>query len=284
MAPSGAAPPLMPLASVMMSGTTSQCSQREPAPGAAEAGQDLVEDEQDAVAIADLADRREVAGRRHEDAVGAGHGLEDHGGDRLRPLVLQDLLQVRTAGGDGAVVGVPGGRVEGVSAVPVVDMPGGAAVRVRVEHAHDARDRRLGRPAPRVAGERRGARGGAVVAAVPGDDLLAPGHPARQLDGVLVGVGAAGREQRHAEVARRHLGEQPGELGPRLAGEGRRQAVQRLRLAPQRLDQPRVPVAEVEVHHLRGEVQVAAAVGVPEPAPLAAGDAQRSAPPWALQE
>ena len=164
---------------------------------------------------------------------------------------------MRTAGGDRTVLGVPGARVEGVSAVPVVDMPGGAAVRVRVEHAHHARDRRLGGPAPRVAGERRGARRGAVVAAVAGDDLLAPGHPAGQLDGVLVGVGAARGEQRHAEVARRHLGKQPGELRPRLAGEGRRQAVQLPRLAPQRLDQPRVPVAEVQVHHLRGEVQIA---------------------------
>ena len=222
------------------------------------------------MAVADLADRGEVAGRRHEDAVGAGHGLEDDGGDRLRTFVPQDLLQVRAAGGDRAV------RARLMRA-------GGAAVRVRVEHAHDAGDRRLGRPAPRVAGERRGARRGAVIAAVAGDDLLAPGHPARQLDGVLVGVGAAGGEQRHAEVARRHLGEQPGELRPRLAGEGRRQAVQRLRLAPHRLDQPRVPVAEVQVHHLRGEVpecrcRSVRRRGVPEPPPraaLAAGDAQR---------
>ena len=64
----------------------------------------------------------------------------------------------------------------------------------------------------------------------------------------------------------------------RLAGERRRQAVQRLRLAPQRFDQPRVPVAEVQVHHLRGEVQVPLAVGVPEAAALAAGDAQRLDP------
>ncbi len=189
-------------------------------------------------------------------------------------LVLQDLLQVRAAGDDGAVVGVPGGGVEAVGAVPVVHVPGGAAVRIRVEHAHHAGHRRLGGPAPRVAGERRGACRGAVIAAVAGDDLLPPGDPARQLDGVLVGVGAARGEQRHAEVARRHLGEQPGELRPRLAGEGRRQAVQRLRLAPHRLDQPRVPVAEVQVHHLGGEVQVAASVGVPEPAALPAADAQ----------
>ena len=38
----------------------------EPAPGAPEAGEDLVEDEQDAVAVADLPDRGEVARRRDE--------------------------------------------------------------------------------------------------------------------------------------------------------------------------------------------------------------------------
>ena len=112
MAPRGTAPPLMPFASVMMSGTTSQRSHANQRPARSKPGEDLVEDEQDAVAVADLADRREIAGRRHEDAVGAGHGLEDDGGDRLRPFVLQELLEVRTAGGDGTGIGVPGGRVE----------------------------------------------------------------------------------------------------------------------------------------------------------------------------
>ena len=112
MAPSGTAPPLMPLASVMMSGTTSQCSQANQRPVRPKPGHHLVEDEQDAVPVADLADGGEVARRRHEHAVGAGDGLEDHRGDGLRALVLQDLLQVRTAGGDGAVAGVTGGRVD----------------------------------------------------------------------------------------------------------------------------------------------------------------------------
>ena len=86
--------------------------------------------------------------------------------------------------------------------------------------ADDAGDGWFGRPAPRGAGERRSPRRRAVIAAVAGHDLLAPGDPARQLHGVLVGVGAAGREQAQAKVARRHLREQPGQLGPRLAGEG----------------------------------------------------------------
>ena len=247
----------------------------EPPSGAPEPGHHLVEDEQDAVPVADLTDGGEVARRRDEHAVGAGHRLQDHRGDGLGPLVLQDLLEVRAAGGDAAGVGVAGGGVERVCAVPVVQVTRGAAVRIRVEHAHDPGHGGLRRPAPRVAGEGRGACRRPVVAPVPGDDLLAPGHPARQLHGVLVGVGAARGEQRQGEVARRHLGEQPGELGPRLAGERRRQAAQRARLAPHRLDQARMLVPEVEVDDLGGEVEVPATAVVPEPASLAAGHAQR---------
>ena len=71
----------------------------------------------------------------------------------LRPLVHEDLLEVRAAGADRARVG----------------MAGRAAVRVRVEHAHDAGDARLGEPAPRVAGQRDRAGGRAVVGAVARD-------------------------------------------------------------------------------------------------------------------
>ena len=41
---------------------------------------------------------------------------------------------------------------------------------------------------------------------------VTPGRPARELDGVLVRLGAAVREERPAEVARRDLREQPREL------------------------------------------------------------------------
>ena len=44
---------------------------REPPPGAAEAGHHLVEDQQDPVAVADLADRLEVAVGRRDDPVRA---------------------------------------------------------------------------------------------------------------------------------------------------------------------------------------------------------------------
>ena len=53
-------------------------------------------------------------------------------------LVLEDLLEMRCAGADGARIG----------------MADRAAIRVRVEHADDARDAGLDGPAARIAGER----------------------------------------------------------------------------------------------------------------------------------
>ena len=150
--------------------------------------------------VADLADRLQVAVGRDDDPVRADDRLEDHGGDGVRALVLEDLLEVRPAGADRARVG----------------MAGGAAVGVRVEHAHDAGDAGLGGPAPRVAGQRDRAAGRAVVGAVARDDLVPARVPAGELDRVLVRLGAAVREERHRQVAGRDLGEQPREPRARL--------------------------------------------------------------------
>ena len=84
---------------------------------AAEAGDDLVEDEQDAVLVADLAQALEIALRRRQNAGGAGHGLDDHGGDGGGVVERDDALQLvgemrapfRLAAGEGllgAVIGV----------------------------------------------------------------------------------------------------------------------------------------------------------------------------------
>src|SRR5207247_2649428 len=114
---------------------------REPASRAAEAGHDLVEDEQDSVAVADLADGLKVAVRRRDDSVRTGDRLEEHRRDRLRAFVLEDLLEMRRARADWTGI----------------RMPGRAAIRVRVEHADDAGHPRLVRPATGIAGERDGA-------------------------------------------------------------------------------------------------------------------------------
>ena len=73
----------------MRSGVDVEVLEREPAAGAAEAGHDLVEDEDDAVLVAQRADALEVAGRRDEDAGGAGHGLEQDRRDRRGALELR---------------------------------------------------------------------------------------------------------------------------------------------------------------------------------------------------
>src|SRR4029077_14798131 len=99
---------------------------------------------------ADLADRLEVAVRRNDDSVRTDDRLEDDGGDVLRPLVLQYLFQMRPARADRARIRVARR----------------AAVRVRVEHSHDARNPGLGGPATRIAGERDRPCGRAVVGAV----------------------------------------------------------------------------------------------------------------------
>ena len=152
----------------------------KPLPGAPEPRHHLVEDQQDAVPVADLAHALEVAVRRDDDAVRAGDGLEDDRRNGVGALVLENLLEVRCAGAHRARVGVPGG----------------AAVGVRVERAHDAGHARFDGPATGVAGQRDGPVGGAVVGAVPRDDLVAPGDHAGELDRILVGLGAAVREER----------------------------------------------------------------------------------------
>ena len=206
----------------------------EPPAGTTEARHDLVEDQEDPVPVADLADRLQVARRRRDDPVRAGHGLEDHRGDRVGALVLEDLLEVRRAGADRARIRVAGGT----------------AVGVRVEHPHDAAHPRLVRPASRVAGEDDRAVGRAVVRAVACDDLVPPGRETRELDRVLVRLRARVREERHAEVARRDLLEQATEARARLRGHRRPDRAEAVRLLLDRRDDLRVLVADVDVDEL----------------------------------
>ncbi len=206
----------------------------EPLAGAPEAGHHLVADQQDPVLVAGLADRLEVAVGRDDDPVRADDRLEDHRGDRLWSLVLEDLLEMRPAAADRA-------RIR---------MAGGAAVGVGVEHSHDAGDARLGVPAAWVAGEgdRTGRR--AVVAAIARDHLVASGHPARDLDRVLVRLGAAVREERHLQVAGRDLGEHSRQGRARLGGHRRPDRAELLGLLLDRRDHLRVPVADRDVDEL----------------------------------
>ena len=105
-----AEPDVMPLATVMMSGVTPQCShanQRPVRPNPVITSSRI----RRMPCRSHTSRTSEVAVRRHEHAVRAGDRLHDDGGHRLRPLVRQDLLEVRASAAMG-IVGVAGGRVE----------------------------------------------------------------------------------------------------------------------------------------------------------------------------
>ena len=173
-----------PLAIVIMSGTTPQWLTANHSAGAAEPAHHLVGNHEDAVLVAQCADALHVAVRRNEDPVGAGDRFENERRDRLRPLELDDFLEIAQ---------------RFLGRIP----PAFDAV-IRVEHVHEARQRRLA-PAPRLAG--RGDRRGraAVIRAIAGQDLLPAGERARDLEGVFVGLGAAVREEEDVDIARRDL-------------------------------------------------------------------------------
>ena len=86
---------------VKRSGTTPKRCEAEGLAQAAESGDHLVEDEEDAVPRADLAQALEIAFRRHQHAGRARHRLDDHRRDgrrvvqRAEPLQLVRKLQTR---------------------------------------------------------------------------------------------------------------------------------------------------------------------------------------------
>ena len=228
---------------------------REPAPGAAEPRHDLVAHHQDPVAVAQRPHALEVSVGRDQDAVGAGDGLEQEGGDRRRTLELDRLVEVGQR------------RLDRV--------PAALDAVVRVQDVNDAAaTRSLVGPAPRIArGLHRGA-GRAMVGAVAGQDLRPPRDRARDLDRVLVRLRPAEGEEHLVDVAReerRQPGPQP---RPGLVGHEGADVRQRLRLALDRFDDPPVAVACIDGHQLAVEVEEPSAVRGVEVDPLGARDGQ----------
>ena len=103
-APIGTQPLVNPLASVIMSGVTPNSWAANGCAGAAEAGDHLVENEQDPVPVADLAQALEITARRNQHAGRTGDRLDDHRGDargivqRHQPLELIGELARRARG------------------------------------------------------------------------------------------------------------------------------------------------------------------------------------------
>lgn len=166
----------------------------EPEAGAAEAGHDLVGDHQDAVLLGDLAHALEVVLGRNDDACGARHGFEQHGGDGVRALELDHVLEVsqRTLallflGGCGEL----------------------GAIQVRGEEVHVAARVVVGLTAP-VTGGADGRTGVAVVAAVGRQNLVAASEQAGGAHRVFIGVGASVGEEHLVEAFRSAAGHQGG--------------------------------------------------------------------------
>ena len=141
----------------------------------------------------------EVAGRREQDAGGAGNGFKQHGGHGLGPLGFNRAAQV--------LQGALGFLLRCLC-------PELRAVQVGPENVDVAAGVFVGDPAPVAGGSNRGA-GVAVIGAVPGNHLvpagMQPGHP----DGVLVGVRAAVGEEDLVHAGR-GVGEDRSAARPRV--------------------------------------------------------------------
>src|SRR3990172_9560908 len=114
----------------------------EPLTGPAEPAHDLVTNQQDLVAIANGPDTRQIAVGRHDDPVCPGYRLDDDGGDRLGPLIRDDLLEV--------IQVVLGEFRLGRFLAACVE---GRAISVGIEEVnHPGHDRRFPCPAARITG------------------------------------------------------------------------------------------------------------------------------------
>ena len=231
----------------------------EPLAGPAPAGHDLVDDQQDAVLVAELAQALHVALRRDDDAVGPHDRLHDDGGHALGVVVHELFLE------------------HGQGLLPALLLVLGAervAVGVGAEEVHHAGDARLGGPAARVAGQGDGPRGGPVVALPGSVDLLPTGEPAGGLDGVLVGLRPAVGEEHVVQVAGGELGHHGGQAGLGLGAEARGDEAELLHLGLHGLQHVAVGVADVDVQQSRTAVDDLAAVRVVHVDPFGAVDHQ----------
>ena len=165
----------------------------------AEAGDDLVEDQQDAVLVADLSEPFQVALRRDVPARAAGHRLDDDGRHVARVVQRQDaVLQLQQD------VFLPGRLL--VVDVGMVDRVVDEAQVVHARQQRRAVDLAVGRNAA----DRHAAEAHAVVAPLTADEdvavALTPGAVVgqRHLHGGVGRLGAGIAEQHLVQVAGRH--------------------------------------------------------------------------------
>ncbi len=217
---------------------------REHPAGAPEAGLHLVDDEDDAVLVADPPDPREELPRRDDEAALPLHGLDHDGGDAL--------------GGDLCHEG-PLERGEGLGGRgPAVVVGEGDAVHLGRERAEP----RLVRVRLRRHGHRE--ERAAVEGSLERDHRRAAGVRARELDRVLDRLRARVEERRLRRAPERRDLDQPlGQLDVDLVRDDREVGVgEARRLLLHRLDDSRMGVADVQAADAAGEVDEGVAVDV----------------------
>ena len=232
----------------------------EPFAGSAEAADHFVDDQQQAVLLADFGQGFVVAFGRHDDAAASGDGLDDHGTHGVRIFLLHHgfklagefFAQVGGAGGVGRTVFGAGREFH--------EAGGEGAVLVLAFFL--------------AAGAQRGD-GGAVVVAVAVDDLvflaavLELGNLADDLEGLFIGFGT-GVGKIHAAHAGHLLNQFFGELDGGDVAEAVGKVAELHELVAHGLDQGFVAVTEVDRPDAAGNgIQILFAVDVLDPHALA---------------
>ena len=157
--------------------------EREHLAGAAEAGLDFIDDQQDGVLVAELAQRLHEGHRSHVEAALALHQFDDDGGDALRvDIGLEQVLQALER-----IIDADAMQIDRERCVVHVG-------RQRAEVELVRRD---------LAGERHRHHGAAMEGAAERDDTGAPGGGACDLDGVLDRLGPGGKQRRLLGVVSR---------------------------------------------------------------------------------
>ena len=243
----------------------------EPVAGAAEAADDLVADQQDAVLVADALDLGPVGLGRHDHAAGALHRLADEGG-HLVGADFEDLVLEPARGHAGRTLR---GRAAFAALFPPVRLldvhdAGNRQAALRVHAAHAAE---------RGAGHRR-----AVVGVVAADDHLPLGLAqdvpvaAHHAHHGVVALRARAREEHMLELRRRHLGQQFGQLDGRRRGGLEEGVVERqlAHLPRGGIDQRALAVADVDAPQAGHRVEDLVAVAVPQVDVVGARDDARA--------
>ena len=221
---------------------------------AAEPGDDLVEDEQNAVFVADLAQPLQIALGRGQDPGRARHRLDDHRGDGRGVVQRDDPLErvgemgapFRLALGEGLMLAIIGrGKMIDAGQQRTEEL-------AIVDHAAD----------------RNAAEADAMIGALAADQTLARALSAhvvigeRDLERRVAGLGARIAKEHMIEIARRELGQARGELERQRMGEleGRRE-IELRRLALDRGHDRRAVVSGVAAPQSRRAVEDRAPLG-----------------------